>query len=223
MITPIGYIFTLLIWDSCEQRRKSLKADNAPDPALSVVAFLPPAAWTYLQRPMINTSHAFPIDHAIAGGWTRAQRGPAVLVGEHDAPDERTPTLQRLVDESRIDFGEAQLRSAEVLDAAVRAPPIPTKAEMAIDTLPADERAAEIATTLDLPNSDVHRPRGLRCVTWDEVDRGRPFLKPDMDVLVPAATRPWTAAPARQIDAVQLDAEQHADARLRHLAPPHLA
>jgi hypothetical protein len=223
MITPIGFISTLLIWDSCEQRRKSLKADNAPDPALSVVAFLPLAAWTSLQRPMINTSHAFPDRPRDRWRMDAGTARPAVLVGEHNAPDERTPTLQRLVDESRIDLGEAQLRSAEVLDAAVRAPPIPTKAEMAIGTLPADERAAEIATTLDLPNSDVHRPRGLPCVTWDEVDRGRPFLKPDMDVLVPAATRPWTAAPARQIDAVQLDAEQHADARLRHLAPPRSA
>lgn len=81
---------------------------------------------------------------------------PAVLVGEHDTPDKGTPTLQRLVNEDRIDLREAQLRSAEVLNSAVRDLPIPTKAEMAIVALPADERAAEIATTPGLPDSDVH-------------------------------------------------------------------
>ena len=63
---------------------------------------------------------------------------------------------------------------------------------MAIIAMPADERAAEVAAALDTTSGDVHRPPGLRCVTWKEIDRGRPSLQSDMDILVLAATRPRT-------------------------------
>ena len=102
---------------------------------------------------------------------------PAVFVGEHDAPHERMPSLQRLVDECGIDLREAQLRAAEVLDAPVRTPPVPTEAKMAIVAVLVDERAAEVATILDLPNRDIHRPLGLRRITGDQVDRSRSSLQ----------------------------------------------
>jgi hypothetical protein len=117
-----------------------------------------------------------------------------VLVGKYDATDERTSSPHRLVDECRIDLGEAQLRAAEVLEVAVGATPVPAEPEMAIVAVPADERTAEIVAAVDVANGDLNRPLGVRSVTRYELDCRVPPLKPDMDILVPAATRTRTAA-----------------------------